>query len=418
MGESISVILKKASWLRRVLCVQLPEGEQQIEYSSRSLSHERLLVNGQVEIEKRISTWFRPVFRFFAGTRQATIAVRVSPWLTIRSFHLLIDGQVLYCDRRRDLFEGSEPQRFAYSGADRSLIVSGEPKDPLCPYCDRLVRGVGVDLTPLPVEWTRTDGAIGRPTAVFAFARQQRLTLMVAGILATLAGIALFAASWFLPGANGPAGAGLHHLYLFGFLLVSVGPVAVFFALKNRRLSAVAGSKGVGLIENDAVSSCRWEDIESIHETLMAGEVHSALRASVRGEDHFFRVKCRNGTELVFRNFLDDLVGLGKILKHETLAYLLPPAVAALENGETLDFGPFVLDAEGLRVSEDKRLDWDEVDEVKIAKGLVTVTRVGKRWNWFKSPLGRVPNAHVLLALVRHCCERGFCDDTGGMAGV
>lgn len=96
----------------------------------------------------------------------------------------------------------------------------------------------------------------------------------------------------------------------------------------------------------------------------------------------------------------------------------MPPAVAALENGETLDFGPVVLDAEGLRVSEDKRLDWEEVDEVKIVKGLVTATRVGKRWTWFKTPISQVPNAHVLLALVQHCRNGAASPDEGGMAGV
>ena len=105
MGEQIRAALEKATWLRRMLRVYSPCGEYQIEYSGRSLVHERIVINGRLRRQQRIRNWFRPVFRFFAGSRPAAIVLRVWPWLTIRSFHLVIDNQVLYCDHRRDLFE-------------------------------------------------------------------------------------------------------------------------------------------------------------------------------------------------------------------------------------------------------------------------------------------------------------------------
>lgn len=378
--------------------------------------HDRLVVNGQMEIETRISSWFRPIFRFFVGSRPAVIAVRVAPWLAIRSFHLLIDGQVLYCDRRRDLFEENEPGRSFPSGVNRSLSESSAAKDALCPYCDRVLHGVGLDLASLPDELMLLNDFVGRPTLVDSFSRQQRVTLIVAGILASFIGIAVLAAVWLLPEKNPAAEMqGRHAGSALGVLLLGVGPVAVFYALRNRRLHVVAGSEGIVLLENDMVSLCRWEDVETVHEIFVAGEAQTALQASVRGEGHVVRVRCRDGTELVFRNYLDDLPWLRKRIEHETLPYLFPPAIASLKNGGKLSFGPLTLDAEGLNAGPEKRLTWEEVSEVKIAKGILTVMRKGKHWTWFKTPRGQVPNAHILLALVQQYRKGGSGDDEEGM---
>lgn len=408
MDGQTSAILNRASWLRRTLTVHLPDGEHQLEYSSRNLVQERIVVNGRVEIQTRISSWFRPIFRFFIGSQPAVVEVRVAPWLTLRSFHLLVGGRVLYCDHRRDLFEGQEPRR---GGADKGgmpvspLCLSG---DPLCPFCDRELRGVAPRLDALPDEFVQANEPLGRPTAVFSFGRRQRLAWIAAGILATVLGIALVALLWLLPIQNAGADMnGRHSGQLLGLLLAGVGPVLVLYARKYRLLHAVTSSEGVALIENDTVSWCRWQNIETVWETLLAGETSSTLQASARGENHMFRVRCRAGKELVFRSFLDDLPWLGQIIKHETLPYLLPPAVAALKAGEALSFGPLSLDSEGLSAGADKFLSWAELKDVQAANGLLVASRIGKRWAWLKVPLGQVPNAHVLLVLVS-CYRKEF----------
>jgi hypothetical protein len=309
MGKRFRAALANTSWLRRVLRAHSPEGEYDIAYSGRSLVYERIIVNGRLEVQHRITSWFRPVSRFFAGSQPAAIVLRVWPWLTIRSFHLLIDGQVLYCDHRRDLFEEPGPSLAIDNGADALATALDGPKDPLCPHCDRPLRGFGLDLASLPAGLVQSsDGPIGRLTAVFTFARKQRLALIVAVVLAAVVGVGLLAALCFILDER---------IAFLGMLILAVGPALVLHARKYRRLQAVAGSDGVALVENDNVSSCRWHEVQTVRETLLAGELQSALQASARGEDHVFRVTCRDGKELVFRNFLDDLPWLGKIIEHE-----------------------------------------------------------------------------------------------------
>jgi hypothetical protein len=393
MAELFRATLERASWLRRVLRVCWPEGEQQIAYSGRSLMEERITLDGKLEVKYRIGSWFRPVSRFFMASWPAAIVLRVWPWLAIRSFHLLIDGKVLYCDHRRELFEDAGPISAIRDGRDAPIAAPDDSKDPLCPHCDRPLLGLRFDFTSVPADLIRPTGPIGRPTAYFTFPRRQRLALIVAGILAAIVGIGLLAMLWFIPNEG---------FVILGLLLLARGPALVLYVWKYRRLQAIAGSAGIALIENDVVSSCRWQEIDAVQESLVTGEAKAVLAASARDENHVFRVTCRDGKVLVFRSFLDDLPWLGQIIQHETLPYLLPPAVAALEAGDALDFGPLCIDAEGLRSAPEKRLAWGELEDAEIANGLLVVKQVGKWRAWFKMPIGQVPNAHVLLALVHH----------------
>lgn len=393
MAELFRATLEKASWLRRVLRVCSSEGEYSIAYSGRSLMEERITLDGKLEVKHRIRSWFRPVSRFFVASRPAAIVLRVWPWLTIRSFHLLIDGKVLYCDHRRELFEDAGPSSAIRDGRDAPIDAPDDSKDPFCPHCDRPLLGLRFDFSSVPADLIRPDGPIGRPTAVFTFPRRQRVAFIVAGILAALVGIGLLAMLWFFPNEG---------LVVLGLVLLAAGPALVIYAWKYRRLQAVAGSAGVALIQNETVSSCRWQEIVTVQESLVTGEAKTVLAASARGEDHVFRVTCRDGKVLVFRSFLDDLPWLGKIIQYETLPDLLPPAVDTLEAGDALDFGPLRVDAEGLRSDREKRLSWEEVEDAEIANGLLMVRQVRKWRAWFKTPIGQVPNVHVLLALVHY----------------
>ena len=175
----------------------------------------------------------------------------------------------------------------------------------------------------------------------------------------------------------------------------------MYSARKYRRLLAVTGRAGVALAENDTLSSCRWQDVQTIRETILTGDVQSVLKASARGEHHFIRVTCGDGKELVFRNFLEDLPWLAKIIHYETLSYLLPTAFDALKNGEELSFGKLRVDSEGLRSEKDKFLPWAEVQEVTLANALLMVNKKGKWRSWFKTPIGQVENPHVLIALAQ-----------------
>ena len=111
---------------------------------------------------------------FFLGSRHATIAPRVWPWLAVRSFHLLTDGKVIYCDHRRELFEESSPELTPEAESSALPGILTDYNDLVCPYCGRPIKDAALDLSSVPQELVRSDGPIGTPTAVFTFGRGQR----------------------------------------------------------------------------------------------------------------------------------------------------------------------------------------------------------------------------------------------------
>jgi hypothetical protein len=95
--------LLKRSWLRRCLRVDAPEGTFQVEYSGRGFGFESVYVDGR-PADRRVGLWFVPVFQFPLGSQTGAVEVRVWPWLTIRSFHLLVGDEVVYAEGERKPF--------------------------------------------------------------------------------------------------------------------------------------------------------------------------------------------------------------------------------------------------------------------------------------------------------------------------
>src|SRR5438874_11715125 len=97
------VTLLRSSWLKRVLQLETQEGTYEIVYSGRGLGFESVYVNGRLA-ERGSALWFVPLFVFPLGSQLGAVEVRVWPWLTIRSFHLLVEDEEVYKEGARKPF--------------------------------------------------------------------------------------------------------------------------------------------------------------------------------------------------------------------------------------------------------------------------------------------------------------------------
>src|SRR5262245_41812735 len=96
--------LLRRSWLRRVLRVETAEGAFTVAYNGRGgWDGEAIYVDDQLAAHNP-SLWFGPVFMFSLGEQLAAVEIRAWPWLTIRSFHLLVEDEVLYAEGTRQPF--------------------------------------------------------------------------------------------------------------------------------------------------------------------------------------------------------------------------------------------------------------------------------------------------------------------------
>jgi hypothetical protein len=89
------------SWLKRVLRVEAAGGSFEVRYNGRGgWDGEGVYVDGQLAAHNP-GLWFGPVFIFPLGEKLAAIEIRCWPWFQIRSFHLLIEDEVVYAEGDR-----------------------------------------------------------------------------------------------------------------------------------------------------------------------------------------------------------------------------------------------------------------------------------------------------------------------------
>ncbi len=92
--------LNKKSWLRRVIGVDCGPDQRgfRVEYNGRRPGYEQVAVDGRVVCRRISWKWLVPLFEFQLDGVEAIVRVRVSPWLTIRSFALIIAGVRVYSE--------------------------------------------------------------------------------------------------------------------------------------------------------------------------------------------------------------------------------------------------------------------------------------------------------------------------------
>ncbi|MDL4772750.1 DUF6585 family protein [Actinomadura xylanilytica] len=109
-----------------------------------------------------------------------------------------------------------------------------------------------------------------------------------------------------------------------------------------------------------------WDDLASV---TVSG-VRPAARARTRWR--VTAVAGEDGRVLAFGDELPDVRALGETVAAEVTRRLVPRALEAVEAGETVRFGAFSVDRDGVG-KEGERVAWPAVREVLIENGMVTV---------------------------------------------
>lgn len=86
----------KNRWLYRAFLVRSEKKEYKLEYIGRGKGFEAILVDNQIFAAEQGFWWYVPKFEFVLEGREVIVTVSVSPWLSIRSFVIEVDGFELY----------------------------------------------------------------------------------------------------------------------------------------------------------------------------------------------------------------------------------------------------------------------------------------------------------------------------------
>jgi len=167
------------------------------------------------------------------------------------------------------------------------------------------------------------------------------------------------------------------------------GAVEIRKLLKNRNMRVLLFEEGFVSIRQEQVFVCRWDEVASVFEgTIFAND------ACVRS----CTVYKRSGEEWTIRNDTELISGFPRLVKaviDETKRRLFPRMLAALEAGQSIDFGCLRLTPEGI-VYNDRMLPWAELKSIRCEDLGVGIEQRGAWVTWAAISNGSVPNRFAL----------------------
>jgi hypothetical protein len=179
------------------------------------------------------------------------------------------------------------------------------------------------------------------------------------------------------------------------FLGIGVLPAAIWLLRRNARVAV--HEHGVVVVRGDGRRAITWDEVDTVRLEIMSFRVNGIPV----GTNCKCEVTTNTGRPLVLTHWLDGVVELCHRIEDETCRRKLPHARSVLASGGSVDFGRLAVSTGGISKRGGEPLPWSEIESVAVADGFVTVRKRGKRWWWARQRCGALPNAPVLVALIR-----------------
>lgn len=248
-------------------------------------------------------------------------------------------------------------------------------------------------MTEQPSTWHTELGALKSEHA----RNQQRhtrfvLLLLVAGLVGILGGVMMRSRQ--VGGAICVSG--------FGGIVLILGGVAIYTAIRERDLRVVVYDQGFVQTRAGSELVVSWDQVATVNHTVMRrrrpGVTPSTthlctLDVKAQGPNRATRLQFSGAT-------LQDVEELCKAIQDGTLEPMVQEARTKLQTGEEVPFGKLTATREGLRLGK-TTAPWRKVGQLRTDDGWVILQVDGECRR--VAPTAQVNNTHVLRVLV----ERG-----------
>jgi hypothetical protein len=227
---------------------------------------------------------------------------------------------------------------------------------------------------------------LGRYVTVFGPnpIRTRRAGAILTGIIGLAGIIMLFTVAW-------PIGL----VALAGCVLAGVQFIRSFSVTRSPRRIYLFGAGFIHANPPGAATVYRWDRIPAVYQNITKHYRNSVYTHTT----HQYTVDAPGG-RLVLTDFWDRITVLGETIEREVTRAQLPVAIESLRRGEAVRFGDLSVQATGLTSERRGMLPWTDIEKVQVRGGFIEVSKAGKWLSWSNSPVSRIPNVFVLLALV------------------
>jgi hypothetical protein len=238
---------------------------------------------------------------------------------------------------------------------------------------------------PMPAQ----QAADSRGLGAFRQAYQATLTRTVALIIIFLVGAAGFSAAAIF-GTDLNAGSRALFL-LFVLLFVVVSLCLIFQVIQAAHQQIYLFQQGLVIEQGKQRVVLPWGDLQ-----VWQSITRRSSYGIYVGTTYTYRLRRADGYHIELGNSTKGIAELGQAITSGVTQELVPRAFSAIRAGQTLTFGPFRLNPQGLGFKREV-LPWSQVQAIGASRGIVTVKKAGNR-SWL-ALVSKIPNVMVLLVI-------------------
>jgi len=205
---------------------------------------------------------------------------------------------------------------------------------------------------------------------------------------------------WFFATGNKDALKFIVASLLPSLIAVSYGVYLLYYSFRLRAFRFLLLDGGMIYVKCDQIIVCRWKEVKSVWQNIW--QIKNGLPNQI---NYRYTVLLHDETVFTLNNDIETDGSLGMAIQAEITRYMLPQALESINEGLSLTFGPLTINQEGVLVRWRSLLPWDMVHDYGLDQGVFWIRELGYRGAWTQVRSKKIPNLHLLLALVKDAVE-------------
>lgn len=243
---------------------------------------------------------------------------------------------------------------------------------------------------------------MGAPVAVFPSKPMMVLNLILTGLLLLGGGGALAYVLYILWDRWGryypPAILKTILPWVIASLIAFLLAALLLWSIYTRRKKAVVVyTNGFAHSDRKGVISWHWDQVKDV----TANVIRHYTNGIHTGTTHQYTLVHNNGEKLMVNDTIKDVEKFYNHVEDKTLQQRYQRLANDYNSGRPVTFGNVTISkASGIQIGK-KTYPWEEVEEVAINQGLLSVKKKGGKWfSGARATAGSIPNLHVLLSII------------------
>ncbi len=185
--------------------------------------------------------------------------------------------------------------------------------------------------------------------------------------------------------------------WILAGVLFFIGLVIAWNAYSNWRKAAVVYQNGLAYRDRKNIFTWRWDEFGS----MTAAVTKHYTNGIYTGTTHIYTLVKRDGEKFVINDTIANVENLAADIRQSIFPLLYDIYAQAYNEGKNCTFGPVKLNkSAGIQVGK-KVFPWDEVEQVAIQQGKLSVKKYGGGWlSGASTNAASIPNLEVMLSIV------------------